>query len=98
MPLDLWRHVDEEIDRRVQELITKGELAREEGVRLREKLLSPMVSGPGAMSDEAKLEQLLSEHGVPTREELDRLYAQLEALSSKLDGMLNQGRAEEPQS
>ncbi|HNS38659.1 MAG: pesticidal protein Cry15Aa [Anaerolineae bacterium] len=98
LPLDLWRHVDEEIDRRVQELITKGELAREEGVRLREKLLSPMVSGPGAMPDEAKLEQLLSEHGVPTREELDRLYAQLEALSSKLDGMLNQGRAEEPQS
>ena len=31
LPLDLWRHVDEEIDRRVQTLISKGELAKEEG-------------------------------------------------------------------
>ncbi len=38
LPLDLWRHVDEEIDRRVQALIGKGELAKEEGQRLREKI------------------------------------------------------------
>lgn len=99
LPLDLWRHVDEEIDRRVQYLISKGELAREEGVRLREKLLSPIFSPSEAGdADQADLEQLLSDHGVPTREELERLHAQLEALSQKLDGMIGQGETGEPQS
>ena len=86
LPLDLWRHVDEEIDRRVQMLISKGELAKEEGQRLREKLLSPMFTpqeGHGAVD----LEQLLSKHGVPTREELARLHSQIEALSAKLDAL-----------
>lgn len=98
LPLDLWRHVDEEIDRRVQELISKGELAREEGNRLREKLLSPKLFGPEAAPDEMKLEQLLLAHGVPTREELDRLYTQLETLSLKLDGVISREQAEEPRS
>jgi polyhydroxyalkanoate synthesis regulator phasin len=89
LPLDLWRHVDEEIDRRVQDLISKGELAREEGARLREKLLSPMFSPPGGTAaGQAELEQLLTDHGVPTREELERLHAQIEALSEKLENMI----------
>jgi polyhydroxyalkanoate synthesis repressor PhaR len=96
LPLDLWRHVDEEIDRRVQDLISKGELAKEEGVRLREKLLSPMFSTPGgAAAGQVELEQLLTEHGVPTREELERLHAQIEALSDKLESMIAQGEAKE---
>lgn len=98
LPLDLWRHVDEEIDRRVQALISKGELAREEGARLREKLLSPMFTAPEAnASGQVELEQLLTEHGVPTREELERLYAQIEALSSKLDDVIGQAEAPVPQ-
>lgn len=96
LPLDLWRHVDEEIDHRVQDLISKGELAKEEGVRLREKLLSPMFAPPGAAAaGQIELEQLLSEHGVPTREELERLHAQIEALSDKLENMIAQGEVRE---
>ncbi len=99
LPLDLWRHVDDEIDRRVQYLISKGELAKEEGVRLREKLLSPIFSSSeSGVPNQAELEQLLSNHGVPTREELERLHTQLEALSLKLDGMIGQGEAGEPRS
>lgn len=99
LPLDLWRHVDEEIDRRVQLLISKGELAKEEGVRLREKLLSPMFSTSASEdADQVELERLLSGQGLPSREEFERIHAQLEALSIKLDGVLGQGESEEPQS
>lgn len=91
LPLDLWRHVDEEIDRRVQDLISKGELAREEGLRLREKLLSPMAAASDtAVPSQAELERILADHGVPTREELERLHAQIEALSTKLEGVIDQ--------
>jgi polyhydroxyalkanoate synthesis repressor PhaR len=91
LPLDLWRHVDEEIDRRVQDLISKGELAREEGLRLREKLLSPMFAAHDAAApSQAELERILNDHGVPTREELERLHAQIEALSTKLDSVIDQ--------
>jgi polyhydroxyalkanoate synthesis repressor PhaR len=98
LPLDLWRHVDDEIDRRVQYLISKGELAREEGARLREKLLSPVFSAPEAVAPgQADLEQLLVDHGVPTRVELERLNAQIEALSAKLENLIGQPDAKEPQ-
>lgn len=91
LPLDLWRHVDEEIDRRVQVLISKGELAKEEGVRLREKLLSPVFAAPETSSvSQVDLERMLSDHGVPTREELERLHSQIDALSAKLETVIGQ--------
>lgn len=91
LPLDLWRHVDEEIDRRVQVLISKGELAREEGIRLREKLLSPIFTAPESTSlSQVDLERMLSDQGVPTREELERLHAQIDALSAKLESVIGQ--------
>lgn len=91
LPLDLWRHVDEEIDRRVQALINKGDLAKEEGLRLREKLLSPMFAAPEAnQPDEEHLERILNEHGVPTRAELERLQNRIEVLSAKLETVLTQ--------
>ena len=88
LPLDLWHHVDEEIDHRLQMLISKGDLAREEGQKMRDKLLSPMfVPHDAAVPD---LEQLLSDHGVPTRHDLERLHAQIDALSTKLESLIGQ--------
>lgn len=98
LPLDLWRHVDEEIDRRVQHLISKGDLAREEGLRLRDKLLSPVFAAPEtAVPGQVDMERLLTDHGVPTREELERLNAQIEALSAKLESVIGREEAVEPQ-
>ena len=46
---------------------------------------------PGtAAPDQADLEQMLTDHGVPTREELERLHAQIETLSVKLEGLIQQ--------
>lgn len=62
LPLDLWRHVDEEIDRRVQTLISKGDLAKEEGQQVpREVALTDVLHAgdarpdrPGATADQAR--------------------------------------------
>jgi polyhydroxyalkanoate synthesis repressor PhaR len=89
-PLDLWRHVDDEIEQRLQNLIHRGELTKEEGLRLRDKLVaqgqrSLIPSLPGKQD----LERILNKRGVPTHDEVQQLIEQIEALSAKLD-MLTQ--------
>ena len=91
MPLDLFRHVYEEIERRVKALIHRGELAEEEGIRLREILLAEGRGRGGGVSEE-ELEQALIDHGVPRREEVEQLEAQLELLIQKLDGILQEDK------
>ena len=85
-PLELAYHVDEEIERRLQFLVTKGELAAEEGRRLRDKLLvqgyHPRELNPPT---EQALERALNKRGVPTQEDLQRILDQLEALAASLD-------------
>ena len=84
--LELLLQADKEIEERIQALITRGELAEEEGHRLREKLLTQgrRLWNPPAL-DKRVLEQKLRERGVPTREDLQRIAAELEALGEKLD-------------
>lgn len=84
-PLDLLRQVDDEIERRLQTLINRGELAREEGLRLRAKLLSPDRKAPDS---EERIEQALAARGIPQQEEIQRLNQQIESLSAKLDALL----------
>ncbi len=94
-PLDLLRHVDEEIERRLQALMNRGELAREEGMKLRDKLISSS-SGlwpESLFPSEQEVETVLKQHGIPTRQELDTLYGQLDALSAKLDNLIEENRA-----
>jgi polyhydroxyalkanoate synthesis repressor PhaR len=89
VPLDLVKQVDSEIEHRLQELISKGELAKEEGLRLRDKLLS--FSGQEtdpADREEEELQTLLSKHDVPTRVEVDRLKQQIEMLTQQLEGLV----------
>jgi polyhydroxyalkanoate synthesis regulator phasin len=78
--------VDEEIEQRVQALISRGELAAEEGRRLREKLLAHggQPSGTALPSDQ-ELERLLNERGVPTHDDLQQVLDQLDILAAKLD-------------
>jgi polyhydroxyalkanoate synthesis repressor PhaR len=81
-PLDLFRQVDDEIDKRLQNLISRGELAKEEGQRLRHKLL-----GRESETD-AEIEQVLAAHGIPKKEEIQKLNDQIETLAAKLDKLL----------
>ena len=84
MPLDILRQVDEEIDRRIQFLADRGEIAEEEARRLRDKLVS-FGRQPSGEVDEAYLERILTDRGVPTQDDLRVLADQLDALSDKLD-------------
>lgn len=96
LPLDMWRQVDEEIDRRLQYLMSKGELAREEGLRLRDKLMEPMPFSTDFLSrSENSLDELLDSPDVPSQEELVQLHAQLQTLSTKLDQMIHQAQSQE---
>jgi polyhydroxyalkanoate synthesis repressor PhaR len=85
---DLLCQVDEEIDRRLQGLLKRGELAEDEVRRLRDKLLSaelPLARRPEPSEEEVV--QALAERGVPTRHEFERLSQQVGALLDKLDGL-----------
>ncbi len=100
-PLDLFHQVDSEIERRLQVLISKGELAKEEGLNLRDKLLSFNDSEEEPSPDPDEIEDLLTRHGVPTREDMERLNDQIEALTRQLDGVLqsrqtNNAKTESP--
>jgi len=93
-PLDLARQVDEEIERRVQALISRGELAEEQGLRLRDKLLSEKGPGSPPLPDEETLERLLDKRGVPRRDDIQQLLEQLDTLAARL-GELNRGKEPE---
>ena len=92
VPLDLIHQVDNEIERRLQVLISKGELANDEGASLRDKLLSIGFQQSSDMPEEQNFGSLLNQHGVPTQSDIDRLNEQLEALSQQLDGILEDKR------
>jgi polyhydroxyalkanoate synthesis repressor PhaR len=85
-PLELAHHVDEEIERRLQSLVTLGELAAEESRLLRDKLLKqgyhPLEISPPS---EQALERALNKRGVPTQDDLQQILEQLEALAASLD-------------
>ena len=74
-------------------LIDQGELTVNEGKDLIEKLLAqskgeepePQVNEP--MVSTRELEQYLAEHKLPTREDIKKLLAELEALENRLDQM-----------
>jgi polyhydroxyalkanoate synthesis repressor PhaR len=87
-PLELARHVDEEIERRIQALVSRGEMAADEGLRLRDKLLAQgqRSSGSPRLDDQA-LEEVLVKRGVPTRKELQQVLGQLDELTAQLESL-----------
>jgi polyhydroxyalkanoate synthesis repressor PhaR len=98
-PLDLARQVDEEIEGRLQALINRGELAADEGRRLRDELLAAGTRSSGrSQFDGHDLERLLEERGVPSQDDLQQVLEQLESLVEKLDGLAaDEKSAAEPQ-
>jgi polyhydroxyalkanoate synthesis repressor PhaR len=87
LPLDLFRHVDEEIQRRIEILIQQGVLTEAEGMQWVEKLLS--VS-PRKLTDtlfEQEIGRIVAEQGVPTRDEFQHLVEQVDEIAHKLDSL-----------
>ncbi len=95
-PLDLLRQVDDEIERRIQVLIKRGELAEEEGRRLREKLITHARRVVDAAPGEEELEQMLRARGLPSQQDIAHLAEQLDALNRKLAHLNELAHEEEP--
>lgn len=87
-PLELLQHVDEEIENRIQALLAKGELAKEEAVALRDKMLNVNPIESKMMPGQAQLEKILNKRGVPSKEELHEISKQIDQLNAKLDSLV----------
>jgi polyhydroxyalkanoate synthesis repressor PhaR len=88
-PLDMFRHVDQEIERRLGVLVKRGELGESEAADIESQLKSAATdeTGEAPLPSEAEMEELLARHDVPSRSDLQELSAQLEALVAKLDDL-----------
>jgi polyhydroxyalkanoate synthesis repressor PhaR len=87
-PLHLMRQVDDEIGRRIQNLVDRGKVGDEEGRHLSELLLSrpappPEVSRPTT----ADLQRVLARLGLPSRDDIQQVQAQLDRLEKELARM-----------
>jgi len=83
-PLDLFRQVDDEIERRLQQLVGLGEMAEGEAQRLLEKLITAGSRADAPPSD-AALERELRARPLPTRSDLRALSELLDELSAQVD-------------
>jgi polyhydroxyalkanoate synthesis regulator phasin len=85
---DILRQVDEEIESRLTSLVNRGELAEEEGQRLRDLLLVRDTPTLRAIHPpEQMLESFRSRYGVPSRAELQALSEQVDALTQQVDAL-----------
>ncbi len=82
--MDLFRQVDEEIERRLEKLVGLGELAEGEAQRLLEKLTATHVS-TARLPNEDAVEQELRARDLPTRADLRALSELLDRLSTQVD-------------
>ncbi len=97
-PLDLFKQVDEEIEKRLNQLVERGELAAEEARRLRHKLLSTPAKekSAAAPAPEQPRQRPLPVRGIPSRDEVADLTRQIDTLSARLDALMQQQAAKQP--
>jgi polyhydroxyalkanoate synthesis repressor PhaR len=95
-PMQFWKQIDEEITKRVHALVQQGELTKEEGRSLAEKLARQGMRrlGDRGTVTETDLENYIRERQVPTSEDIQRLNDQIEELSRKIDE-LSAGEADQ---
>ena len=86
-PAGFWHQIDEEIKSRIHALARQGELSEKEAKTLIDKMIQQGARQMSRMStmDDASLEAFLRQHQVPTQEDMDRLNAQIEELTAKIE-------------
>jgi polyhydroxyalkanoate synthesis repressor PhaR len=88
---DILRQVDDEIERRLARLVSRGDLTEEEGQHLHDLLLG---RGQEALQEihppDKMLESFRNRYGIPSRIDLRALAAQVDALSEQVDAMRSQ--------
>ncbi len=88
--LGLAQDVSDEIESRVRGLVADGDIDAADADSLIEKLRAQGRKTPQvAQPIEEKLQSLLSKRGIPSREELNTLNQQIDALADKIDDLKN---------
>ena len=80
--------LEEEIDQRLEALVSKGELAQEEADRLRKELYGGATSTAKGLIPDIKLDAALTKLNVPTHEDIKALESQVEKLMASVDRLL----------
>jgi polyhydroxyalkanoate synthesis repressor PhaR len=88
--INFFRQVDEEIRRRIQTLISQGEIPETEGIRLIDRLMalssrSTPLTALEKEHIEQEVERVLVQHEIPTHDDIYRIVEQLEDLAAILD-------------
>lgn len=84
-PLEMLRHVDEEIEKRVYGLVRRGEIEEDEGATLLQKLLGRATNRDQPPYTESEIKYALEKHNVPTQDDLNALSKKIDALASALE-------------
>ena len=87
-PPDLIQKVDQEISDRLETLIHRGEIAEEEGIRLRDQLISEgkrWLNNP--QITDIEIEYTLLAYGFATRKDYERILTEIESVSAKIDSV-----------
>lgn len=85
-PIDLVIQVNDEIDRRLDHIIEEGKITPEEGIYLRENLISfgRQKTRPD-VSIESIIEHVLKNRGVPSGDEFHQMIEEIQRLSEIID-------------
>jgi polyhydroxyalkanoate synthesis repressor PhaR len=91
-PMNFLQQVDDEIEKRLQFLVNRGELAKEDASQIQEKLVSRYQEAlPATLPGQQQIGRILSNRGIPSRDEVEQLSHQIEELSTKIDDLLAEG-------
>lgn len=87
-PLEMLRQVDEEIQRRIEKLVSLGELADDEGRRLAQRLLALGASAMDmAVVSEERLARELRARDLPTRADIQTLSELVDKLTAEVENL-----------
>jgi len=86
--LSVLRLLEEEIDNRIDSLVSKGELAQEEADRLRKEIYEGASSTAKGVLPDLRVEAALERLNVPTSSDVKDLQAQVEMLMERVDLLL----------
>lgn len=86
-PINSLLQFDEEIKRRIQDLVKRGELSEREGQNLIDQLLNQTILHPGQGVPTVDLEHILAKFQVPTQDDLKKLNQQIDELAAKINDM-----------
>lgn len=86
-----------ELKQRIEILVERGQLTEVERARLAAQLAAAGGAPPREADEpDAALLSMLHEHGMPTREDVEALGAQLDAVAGRLDGLLRRAQEAPP--